>query len=190
MILHATRDHFTRTTTLSTLAIEYDGAMRYGPVLGAGGYSAWHEGAPRGPLPFGFICEDEDRGLDAADPAECKRLKIRKETAIPVGRYQIRHTWSPKYEGMVMEVLNVPAFVGIRVHPGTSEIDTEGCILPGLTRDMRRGFVMQSTKARDWLDARVRECEARNEPVYLHIARDPAAWAAFEAKGGADGVMA
>ncbi len=183
MLLILTRDIFTTTTTLGRLAVQYDGALAYGS-------DGWHAKNPRGPLPFCFVCEDEDRGLDAADPAACKRLKVKKETAIPVGSYEIRHTWSPKYEGMVMEVLAVPAFQGIRIHTGNDEGDTEGCIIPGLVRDERRGFVLRSTQATTWLCDRIRECGARGEKVTLQIRRDTAAWNEFQRVGGADGKAA
>jgi hypothetical protein len=49
--------------------------------------------------------------------------------------------------------------------------------VPGLTRDEQAGTVAQSTAACDWLDARVRECEARGEIVRILIRRDPTAWA-------------
>jgi hypothetical protein len=177
-----TRYWFSRTTTLGRLAVVYDGPRFYDA-------GAWHpQAVPSAmPLDFGFVCEDEDRGLVATDPAACARLKVRRETAIPTGTYEVLHTHSPKYGRPVMEVLRVPAFAGIRIHPGTDEGDTEGCLLPGLARDERRGFVFRSTAATEWLDARVKECTARGERVTLLIEREPSAWAAFQRAGGADG---
>ena len=125
---------------------------------------------------FGYCVEDEDRGLSAADPATWPR-KVRAETAIPVGTYEIRRTHSPKYGRDVMEVQAVPAFRGVRIHPGTDESDTEGCLLPGLQRDVAGLRVLKSTLAVAWLDTQVRACADRGERVTIEITRDPTAWA-------------
>lgn len=195
MRLVATRDVFTRTTTLAQLAVVYDGPLAYGP-------GGWLASNPRGPLPFGYLCEDEDRGLLRGwGDARCKAAKVKGETAIPATEggedYQIVLTYSPKYadrqgmdgkplclDGRMMLVASVPAFAGVRCHPGTDESDTDACLLPGTQRDVRRGFVLHSTAAYRWLDARVRECEARGEDVRLAVLRDATAWAAFQVAGG------
>jgi hypothetical protein len=102
---------------------------------------------------------------------------VREETAIPVGEYSIRRTWSPKYRRLMMLLPEVPAFEGIRIHAGNDEADTAGCLLPGLQRDVPGARVLQSTPAVEWLDARVHECETRGERVTIRIGRDAAAWA-------------
>jgi len=58
-------------------------------------------------------------------------IKIPGETRIPAGRYQIRLTYSPKFGKNMLEVCDVPNYTGIRIHPGNTNEDTEGCILPG-----------------------------------------------------------
>lgn len=68
----------------------------------------------------GFVMEDEFR-----------EIKVMGETRIPAGVYQIAYTWSPKFKKFMLEVLNVPNFSGIRIHPGNTEADTDGCLLPG-----------------------------------------------------------
>jgi hypothetical protein len=174
MRLVLTRDVFASDWTLGRLDIEYDGALQFGP-------RGWSPVASRTPLPFGFVCEDEDRGLDAAmSLAEIARLKVWAETAIPTGLYRVARTWSPKYERPVMQLLGVPGFSGIRIHPGNHERHTAGCPLPGLGRDTQAGTVSQSTVATDWLNARVQECEARGEAVSIVVQRDPSAWAATD----------
>jgi hypothetical protein len=60
--------------------------------------------------------------------------KIAGQTAIPFGRYKIERTWSPHFGRTLPQLMNVPGFEGIRIHPGNTTADTEGCLLPGLDR--------------------------------------------------------
>ena len=150
MELHLTRDIFAQESTTGTLTV--DGKS------------------------FGFVLEDVDRGLDAADPATLPK-KVKARTAIPVGRYRVKTTWSPKYARPVPQVLDVPGFQGIRIHSGSKAEDTEGCLLPGTKRGV--GFVGNSRAAAKWLERAITEAEARGEEVFVTIDRDVKAWAAF-----------
>lgn len=133
--------------------------------------------------PFGWACEDEDRGLaqDMA-PAEIAALKVRAETAIPVGLYHVQTTWSPRYRRLMPLVLGVPGFQGIRIHGGNRATDTAGCILPGLSRDSTAMTVSRSRAACAWLYAEIAALEALGEPVTLLIDRDDGAWRARGAR--------
>jgi hypothetical protein len=77
-----------------------------------------------------FTCEDVVREV-AGVPVE--RWKIPKVTAIPAGRYRVIVTMSARFKRPLPLLLNVPGFTGIRLHPGTSDEDTEGCLLLGGT---------------------------------------------------------
>jgi len=75
-----------------------------------------------------FFCntlEDKDRKLEAGG------RKIPERTAIPRGEYEVDITFSNRFKKYLPELKNVPQFTGVRIHPGNTENDTEGCILPG-----------------------------------------------------------
>lgn len=69
--------------------------------------------------------EDTYRTLNSASD------KIKEETAIPNGVYKIALTYSKKFAKMLPEIFDVPFFTGIRIHTGSSEKDTAGCVLVG-----------------------------------------------------------
>ena len=82
-----------------------------------------------------FILEDKDRGLRKDMPiSELIVMKIKTRTAIPTGRYEIVVNFSDKFQKMLPLLLDVPAFAGIRIHPGNTDANTEGCLLPGKTK--------------------------------------------------------
>lgn len=76
--------------------------------------------------------EDVDRGLDdSMTEDDIKDIKIKGETAIPVGIYTVLLTYSPKYKKVMPLVNNVKGYEGIRIHSGNTSKDTEGCLLVG-----------------------------------------------------------
>ena len=82
-----------------------------------------------------FILEDKDRGLrQGMTVSELMALKIKKETAIPTGRYEIVVSFSDRFQKMLPLLLDVPAYEGIRIHPGNTDTNTEGCLLPGKSK--------------------------------------------------------
>ena len=72
-------------------------------------------------------------------------VKVYGKTAIPAGRYRVVIDLSHRFGKMMMHVLNVPLFDGIRVHHGGKlgqAVDTDGCIIVGYDRvaeGLRRG---------------------------------------------------
>lgn len=76
--------------------------------------------------------EDVDRGLDdSMTEDDIKAIKVKGQTAIPVGIYTVLLTYSPKYKKIMPLINNVKGYSGIRIHSGNSSKDTEGCLLVG-----------------------------------------------------------
>lgn len=61
---------------------------------------------------------------------ECKE-KVYGKTCIPNGTYTVVLSYSNRFKRILPELLNVPHFLGIRIHSGNSSKDTEGCIILG-----------------------------------------------------------
>jgi len=59
--------------------------------------------------------------------------KVYGQTAIPAGRYEIIINFSNRFQRPMPLFLNVPDFMGVRIHPGNTDKDTFGCILVGET---------------------------------------------------------
>lgn len=82
-----------------------------------------------------FFCntlEDTDRGLmQYQNIAEIISAKIKGATAIPAGDYKIARQYSPRFKRVMVSILNVKGFSGVRIHAGNSAGDTEGCVLLG-----------------------------------------------------------
>jgi hypothetical protein len=105
-----------------------------------------------------WTCEDTVREPGA---------KIPGKTAIPAGVYPIVVTWSPRFKRDLPLLVGVPGFEGVRIHPGNTAADTEGCILPGLDR-MPQG-VGRSRLAFDTLFAKIRAARARGEAATIEV---------------------
>ncbi len=97
--------------------------------------------------------------------------KIPGKTAIPAGKYQVLITHSPRFKRFLPHRQNVPGFSGIRIHPGNTDADTEGCILPG--RWDGRDRVVESKSAYSALVLRLDAALKRDESIFIEVKNAP-----------------
>jgi len=107
-------------------------------------------------VPECFTCEDTVR-----------EEKIHGETAIPAGSYNVIVTYSNRFKRELPLLENVPNFEGIRIHPGNTAADTEGCILPGRTHTDRT--VGESRAAFNALFAKIQQALQDGDTVEIEI---------------------
>jgi len=91
---------------------------------------------------FCDVLEDQDRDLWAHKPGEIAKKKIKHQTAIPYGKYEVVLSFSERFQVFLPLLLNVPGFIGIRIHAGNTKEDTSGCLLLGTAK----GNTVQQSK--------------------------------------------
>ena len=107
-------------------------------------------------VPECFTCEDVVR-----------EVKIHGETAIPAGTYNVVITPSNRFKRDLPLLEDVPGFAGIRIHPGNTAADTEGCILPGRTHTDRT--VGESKAAFNALFAKIQQALQDGDEITIEI---------------------
>jgi len=96
------------------------------------------------------------------------KWKVKGETAIPVGRYEVQLTLSQRFGRILPILLNVPGFSGIRIHSGNTTADTEGCILVG--ENLQGGnTILQSRAAMSGLMAKLQDAVNHNEKIWITV---------------------
>ena len=131
---------------------------------------------------FSDALEDPDRGLtDTMNLEEIKKIKIKGNTCIPYGTYNITlDVYSPKFgsksyykevcNGKVPRLLNVKGFDGILIHVGDGPNGhrlTEGCILIG--RNTIKGGLTEGKKYFQLLYNQMLEAKKRGEKIKITI---------------------
>lgn len=86
--------------------------------------------------------EDTVRDLNKDGKFDNGEKKIKGETAIPYGTYEIKWTYSPRFKKYTPQLMNVPSFEGIRIHAGNTNASTSGCLLLGENKKV--GMVLNS----------------------------------------------
>lgn len=66
--------------------------------------------------------------------------------AIPTGVYLVQNSMSPKFKRELPLIWNsgVSSSRGIRMHRGNTVKDSQGCILVGMGRDVKKSFITES----------------------------------------------
>ena len=90
--------------------------------------------------------------------------KVYGQTAIPPGRYRIQLTMSNRFKTVLPLLENVPNFEGVRIHPGNTAADTDGCILVGQSKTSNS--IGGSRAAFDRLFARL---QAYKEEIWITV---------------------
>lgn len=88
-------------------------------------------------------------------------VKVHGKTAIPRGRYNVTVTMSNRFKKLLPLLANVPNFEGVRIHPGNTSEDTEGCILVGVGTALVNGspVVTDSRTAFSKLFSKIQACK-------------------------------
>lgn len=95
------------------------------------------------------------RGIMRAEGQEIATLE-NADYIIPVGTYEVRVTYSPRFKRMLPLVEQVPGRSGIRFHRGTKPEHSKGCILVSAA--------MEQQLTAKWL-----ALQASNEPIKIKI---------------------
>lgn len=119
---------------------------------------------------FAFGLEDEVREVPG-QPVEA--WKVPGATAIPARRYAVAMTYSPRFGRVTPEILDVPGFTGIRIHPLNEATETEGCYGLGVVR--AGAAIRQSTAPTSELCARIAAALERGDAVSIEF-RNPPSW--------------
>ena len=117
---------------------------------------------------FSDVLEDPDRGLQyTMSIQEIQQLKVKGDTCIPYGTYDITITYSPKFKKRLPLINNVKGFEGIRIHSGNTSKDTEGCLLLGFNKI--KGKVINSKETVDKFITIIQQTLNKGEKVTIQI---------------------
>ncbi len=107
-----------------------------------------------------YILEDYDR-------LSKSRRKVHGQTAIPRGTYEVKLTYSPRFKRTLPLLTSIPGFTGIRINAGNTARDTEGCLLPGITRS--KNFVGQSKRAFNKLYKKLTRAKSQGKRIIIEV---------------------
>jgi hypothetical protein len=95
--------------------------------------------------------------------------KVPGKTAIPAGVYNVVITPSNRFKRDLPLLQNVPGFEGIRIHPGNTAEQTDGCILVGAAK--MPDAVTHSREAFERLFQKIKESLGAGEKVTIEVTK-------------------
>jgi len=101
------------------------------------------------------------------DCARPEGVKVAGATCIPAGSYALTINHSSRFQRLMPQLLEVLGFESIRIHPGNTDADTEGCILVGLTR--AENFVGSSRAAFRKLFGKLQAAKAAGAEIRVTV---------------------
>ncbi len=102
---------------------------------------------------------------------DCLRdKKIDGKTCIPAGFFEVVFSFSNRFQKLLPLISNVPGFEGVRIHPGNTDVDTEGCLLVGFEKG--DDMIMNSRSAFTFLFTQLKG-GMENGKVYIEITNEP-----------------
>ena len=93
--------------------------------------------------------------------------KVPGKTAIPEGSYYLDMGFSTRFKRLMPYLNDVPHFTGIMIHPGSSVINTKGCILVGF--NTMRGFLTQSKVAFEKIIEKIKYAQRAGNDIEVII---------------------
>lgn len=101
------------------------------------------------------------------DTVRAPGVKVRGKTAVPAGRYRVVLTESPRFKRILPLLVDVPNFEGVRIHPGNTAKDTEGCLLVGFNQV--KGKVVASRATFQKLFEKLWAADRAGEEIWTEI---------------------
>jgi hypothetical protein len=123
-----------------------------------------------------FLCYTLEDVIREMDGVPVKEWKVYGKTAIPHGTYRITITRSEHFQRDLPLLNNVPGFSGIRIHPGNTDADTDGCILPGMSIGPAEESVLESRFAFNKLYPLIDGELMKGEDVFIEIRNPETTW--------------
>lgn len=119
-----------------------------------------------------FCCLTLEDAIREQEGVPVSEWKIKNETAIPRGTYQVDITYSNRFGIDMPLIKDVPGFEGIRIHSGNTDKDTSGCILVG-SQWAGTDFIGGSKRAFDLLVLILIDAKKKGEPITIEITDSP-----------------